>query len=289
MVFAIVGISGNVGGHTADFLLQEGKKVRGVVRDEKKGGPWKEKGVEIAIADLKDEAALTKAFTGVEGVFILVPPHVHSRAENLEIIRNLIHAITNAKVKKVVYLSSIGSHLSSGTGPIIKTHDLENEIFKVPISTAGLRAASFYENILSQLKGVQECAQYFSFYSNPDWSFAQVATKDIGRVAASTLSQEWDGHRIVDVYGPKKYSIHEVVKILSTILGKDVTTIVIPPENYFATYKSFGLPDVVAEALTEMHHGFNTGNLVFGGDKETEDFYGTVTYEEFFTGVLGKK
>ncbi len=52
MVFAIVGITGNVGGYTAEFLLQEGKKVRAVVRDEKKAEAWKNKCAEVAVAAL---------------------------------------------------------------------------------------------------------------------------------------------------------------------------------------------------------------------------------------------
>eukprot|EP01112_Ceratiomyxa_fruticulosa_P012538 TRINITY_DN3473_c0_g1_i7.p1 TRINITY_DN3473_c0_g1~~TRINITY_DN3473_c0_g1_i7.p1 ORF type:complete len:288 (+),score=47.42 TRINITY_DN3473_c0_g1_i7:185-1048(+) len=283
MVFAIVGITGNVGGHTADYLLSEGKKVRAVVRDEKKGEPWKAKGAEIVVADVNDEAALTKAFTGVEAVFLMLPPLIflpNWRAENLKIVHNYINAIKNAHVKKVVYLSSMGAHLPSGTGAIANSHDFETEIFKLDIPTAGVRGGSFFENSLQHLKAAEQYGQVYSYYLNPDVKLPFVATKDIGRAAANTLAEEWKGHRSIEVHGPKPYSINDVFKIISDILKKEIKIVPVPPENYHATFKAWGLPDEGAAALADMHHAIDSGHLTFEG--KGERFNGPTTYEEFF-------
>src|SRR3982074_3845356 len=74
-MYAITGITGKVGGAAASALLSAGHKVRAVVRDEDKGTPWSDLGCEVAIADMEDGEALTRAFTDVTGVFVLPPPN----------------------------------------------------------------------------------------------------------------------------------------------------------------------------------------------------------------------
>jgi len=74
-VFAVTGITGNVGGEVARNLLAAGQPVRGVVRDIGKGETWAKRGCELVEADINNMAALTSAFKGVDGVFVLVPPN----------------------------------------------------------------------------------------------------------------------------------------------------------------------------------------------------------------------
>ena len=72
-MFAVTGITGNVGGEVARNLLAAGQPVRGVVRDIGKGETWAKRGCELVEADINNVAALTSAFKGVDGVFVLVP------------------------------------------------------------------------------------------------------------------------------------------------------------------------------------------------------------------------
>src|SRR6202040_2262275 len=74
-MFAVTGITGNVGGEVACNLLAAGQPVRGVVRETRKGETWAKRGCELVEADINDAAALTAAFEGATGVFVLVPPN----------------------------------------------------------------------------------------------------------------------------------------------------------------------------------------------------------------------
>ena len=74
-MYAITGVTGNVGGAVARALLAGGHSVRAVVRNPEKGQVWKDQGCEIALATIEDEASLTVAFQGAEAVFVLVPPN----------------------------------------------------------------------------------------------------------------------------------------------------------------------------------------------------------------------
>src|SRR5437867_2721916 len=61
-MYAITGITGNVGSELARTLLAAGQRVRGIVRDAKKGEEWAARGCSIALATMEDTAALTSAF-----------------------------------------------------------------------------------------------------------------------------------------------------------------------------------------------------------------------------------
>ena len=65
-MYAITGITGRVGGITGRTLLNVGLPVRAVVRDATKGVAWKERGCQVALADMNDAPALTAAFTSRE-------------------------------------------------------------------------------------------------------------------------------------------------------------------------------------------------------------------------------
>ena len=67
-MYAVMGITGNVGGAVARTLLAKGEKVRGIVRNPERAAGWQKQGVELFKADYDDVDALTAAFTGVAGV-----------------------------------------------------------------------------------------------------------------------------------------------------------------------------------------------------------------------------
>src|SRR5207244_527511 len=73
-MYAIAGVTGHTGSIAAETLLAQGKPVRVIVRDAAKGAAWAKKGAEVAVASLDDVGALTKALTGVQGAFVLLPP-----------------------------------------------------------------------------------------------------------------------------------------------------------------------------------------------------------------------
>src|SRR5580692_1753996 len=74
VMYAITGITGKVGGGVARTLLSAGQPVRAVVRNADRGRSWSDLGCEVAMAEMEDGEALTRAFSGCKGVFVLPPP-----------------------------------------------------------------------------------------------------------------------------------------------------------------------------------------------------------------------
>ena len=79
-MFVVVGATGNTGSAVVETLLSRKQPVRIVARSADKGAAWKAKGAEIAVASLDDVSALTKAFEGAKGFYLLVPPNYGAAA-----------------------------------------------------------------------------------------------------------------------------------------------------------------------------------------------------------------
>src|SRR5438874_2043981 len=110
-MFVVTGATGHTGSVVAKTLLDQGKQVRVVVRDAKKGDEWKKRGAEVAVAELSDAAALARAFEGADGVYLLVPPNYGSStvlADQRRLVDGYADAIARANPRHVVLLSSIG-------------------------------------------------------------------------------------------------------------------------------------------------------------------------------------
>jgi hypothetical protein len=74
-MYAIMGITGQIGSVIGRTFLAAKQPVRAVVRDAGKGQVWADRGCEIALANIEDTASRTTAFRGAEGVFVLMPPN----------------------------------------------------------------------------------------------------------------------------------------------------------------------------------------------------------------------
>src|SRR5258705_11327282 len=111
-MYAITGITGQIGGVIARTRLAAKKPVRAVVRDAEKGKAWAARGCEGALATIEDSSSLAAAFDGAEAVFILVPPNFDPQPgfpEAQAIGVALRSALETARAARVVYLSTIGA------------------------------------------------------------------------------------------------------------------------------------------------------------------------------------
>jgi uncharacterized protein YbjT (DUF2867 family) len=288
-MYAIVGITGRVGGSTAETLLAAGKKVRGIVRDKAKAAHWAKQGVELVNGDFDDIAALIEAFRGSDGVFVMLPPYfapAPGYPETKNIVANIRSALLAAKPKKVVYLSSVGAQHQRGLGLITQSHILEEEMRTLPFPNAFIRAAWFLENYQWDVQPARERGE-IDLYLIPDRSISMVATQDIGELAAKTLQQEWNGNRVLELEGPEKYSPTDAVAAFSRLLGRPVTGRSIPRSDWHRLFVQQGTAEDRTTPRIEMLDGFNSGWIDFES-AGAERFKGKVTLEEVIKSLIAK-
>jgi uncharacterized protein YbjT (DUF2867 family) len=262
-MYAITGITGKVGGEAARRLLEAGQSVRAVLRDPKKGTEWQERGCEVAIADIADAAALTCAFSGAEGVFVMLPPIFDPTPgfpEAKAIISAVKAALLGARPAKVVVLSTIGAQAAQ-TNLLTQLSILEQELRSLPMPVAFLRAGWFMENTSYDVAPARDLGVIQSFLQPLDKPVPMVATEDIGRVAAELLQQEWIGARIVELEGPRRVTPLQLGETLSRLLGRPVTVEATPRSTWETLFRSQGMQNPLPRM--QMLDGFNEGWIDF--------------------------
>lgn len=282
MVYSIIGATGQVGGATARALLGAHYGVRAVVRNPAVAQAWTSRGAEVAIADLVDADALTRAFAGVDGAFVMTPPHLDVSdpfAPNREAIAALRTAILAAGVTHVVYLSSIGAQHDHGLGAIGKLHDLERAFADLPIASVAIRAGWFMENYKGLIAPARESGQIPSMLDPLDLAVPMIATEDIGKAAAELLLRGPKGRSVVELASRRPYSSNDVAHALASIVGRSVEAVTVPRERRLDVYRSWGLSNGGAASMSEMIDGFNSGWIAFEGGG-IERMYGETSLEE---------
>ena len=266
-MYAITGITGRVGGAIAENLLAQGEKIRAIVRNPEKAASWRDRGAEIAIADVDDPNALAAAFEGADGVFVMIPPNFAPSPgfpETRKTLESFHTALAKALPRKAVYLSSIGAEQTSGLGLITSLHLLEQTLGDLPISHAFLRAGWFMENHAWDVTTARSEGRIFSNLFPLDRKFSLVATADIGKAGADVLRQEWTGIRRIEVGGPEQYSPNDIARALSSALGRAVEAVAVPREQWTEFFISQGMPQGRTEPRAEMVDAFNSGWIHFG-------------------------
>jgi NAD(P)H dehydrogenase (quinone) len=263
-MFAVTGITGQVGGAVARALLGAGHDVRAVVRSEEKGVPWAALGCEVAVADNTDIEAMTKAFSGVEGVFVLMPPNYDPAPGFPQTVAAnvAVHAaLAAAQAPKVVVLSTVGAHVERAN-LLNNLRMTEAALRTLPMPVAFLRAAWFMENsswdLAAAKTGVVPC-----FLQPLNHPIPMIATADIGAVAADLLRETWSGARVVELEAPRRYTALEIAAGLSEAFGHPVRFDPVPRAGWEALFRSQGASHPVPRI--QMLDGFNDGWIDFEG------------------------
>ncbi|HEX4125493.1 MAG TPA: NmrA family NAD(P)-binding protein, partial [Tepidisphaeraceae bacterium] len=231
-MFAIMGITGRVGGMAAQRLLAGGAKVRGIVRDGKKAESWAARGVELAVADSTDSSGLAQAFTGVSGAFVMIPPFfapAEGFPETRAILNALAPALAQARPGRVVILSSVGAHLDHGLGLITQSHLFEQALRPLGLPIAAIRPAWFMENAAWDVGPARHSGEFQSFLGPLDRAIPMVATADIAQAVADVLAgRAWPDWRTIELAGPHTVSPNDIAAALGRALDKPVVARQIP-------------------------------------------------------------
>lgn len=285
-MFVVVGATGNTGSAVVETLLSKKQPVRVIVRSAEKGAGWKAKGAEVAVASLDDVSGLTKAFEGAKGVYLLVPPNYGAEAwleDQRARMDRAAEAVQKSDVPHVVFLSSVGGHISGGTGPIRAASYGEYALGCHAKRLTILRPCYFMDN-WAPVIGAAKAQGVLPTFIAPQAKIHMISTRDIGRIGAECLIAGGLGKQIVEMAGPEEYSPDQVASALGQVLGKPVKAQHAPLSAVVPTFKSFGFSDEAARLFEEMYTSFSTGAI--GYEHPAKLVRGTVTLHEALRGMV---
>ena len=264
-MFAITGATGNTGGVVAEKLLAGGARVRVIGRDAGRLERFVQKGAEAFPADITDAAALTRAFSGANAVYALIPPNISSndvRDYQERVSDALASALRQASVSNAVTLSSVGADKSEKVGPVIGLHNLEEKLNAIAgLNVIHLRAGYFMENLLPQVDVIRN----FGIVGGPvraDLPLPMIATRDIGAAAAELLTSGFSGKQSRELLGQRHVNYKEVTTVIGRSIGKpDLAYVLLPAQQLKPALMQMGMSSNMADLLLEMAEALNSGYM----------------------------
>jgi uncharacterized protein YbjT (DUF2867 family) len=265
-MYVVTGATGNTGSVVANELLAKGQQVRVIGRNESRLRPLAEAGAEPFVADLADQAALRRAFSGAKAVYAMIPPDMSQpdiSAYQSRVGEAIAGALEQTAVQYAVSLSSIGADKPDITGPVVGLHRFEQRLNRIPgLNVLHLRAGYFMENTLAQIGPVQALG-IAAGPLDPDLKVPMIFTGDIGMAAAGfLLGLEFTGQQTRELLGQRDLTMSEAAEIIGRAL--EFTKLVyrhMSAEQIRPSFLEMGMSPDMANLLLEMTDAMNSGYM----------------------------
>jgi uncharacterized protein YbjT (DUF2867 family) len=265
-MFAIVGATGKVGYSTISSLREAGAPVRAILRDEAKASQFLAMGCEVAVADLRNAEALSRAIGDAETVQIVLPPSLGAEdavGDMRRSIDSLAEALERARPNRVLAISDYGAHVAEWIGMPSVFRLFEERLRQLAMPTVLLRSAEHMEGWGLVIPVAAATGILPSLHHPVDMTFPTISAPDLGRIAADLLlrrSTDADV-RIVHAEGPRRYSSNDVADALTQLCGRAVTAEA-QPRSQWRDGLEWVLSSSAATLLIELYDAHNKGGLV---------------------------
>jgi uncharacterized protein YbjT (DUF2867 family) len=250
----VAGATGNTGSRVAAALLDQGRRVRALVRDEAKADGLREQGAEVAVVDLDRPETLSESLLErVSAVYFVT----WNGPSALQQSRNLLAAITKSgRAPHIVRLSGYGTPQSR---IISELTQCEADLKASGLPWTILEPTFFMQNLLMAAETVREQgAVYF------DWGAGRagmIDLRDVVDCAVAVLTGQAgavEGETFV-LTGPAAIGFADVAATLSRLTGRPVEYVPVPHEAASEAMVAMGVPEWIAAGYAELGAGFEQG------------------------------
>lgn len=260
MRIAVTTPYGNVGQHVAAMLVRAGVQPLLLAHSPSQLPPEIRAAADVVAVDQFDADAVVEATRGVDALFWVDPttggedPLAYYDLASTAVRR----AVTENRIGRVVFQSSIGAEIRSGAGEIDGLAATEIALAGTEADVTLLRCGFFFTNLELQLDDIR--AGRLQVILPLDQPLAWVAPRDIAEVAVTRLlSTEWSGHCVQAVHGPADLSWSQAVQIVSEAIGRPLDVERITDDAMRNLLRQAGMTDGLVEAVIGMSTGLRDG------------------------------
>jgi uncharacterized protein YbjT (DUF2867 family) len=263
----VTGASGTVGRTVLREVAKKAAKHRAMYRSAEEAAKAPA-GTEAVVADFAKKETLGPALRGVESVYLVCSP-IPELAQ-LESIR--VDACAEAGVKHVVLNSALGAGDYAKSFPSWH-RKVEDKLRASRLSWTILRPNSFHQNTtMYYAPSIRAQGVFYSSLGASRMSYVDV--RDVGSVAAKTLSGGEHAGKIYELNGPEALTATELAAKIGKAAGREVRYVDIPMEAQRKAMQEMDMPEWQVTALLDLQQYYLNGN---GGE-----------LDETLQGLLGR-
>lgn len=250
----VTGATGTTGGATVAALHAAGAPLRALVRTPSAyDAP---DGVEVAGGTFEDAASLDAALAGVDHAYLVGA----SSPQQVELETAFVDAAVRNGVQHLVRLSVIGADQPGIDALRFGAHHaaLEAVVRESGLGFTFLRPNGFMQNSLGFAETIASQSTFYSPMS-PAAKVSYVDARDIGAVAATALTEPGHLGAAYTLTGPEALSDDDIAARLTSVLGREITHVLVPVEAAREAMLGTGYPEWNVDGLAELFAFYETG------------------------------
>jgi uncharacterized protein YbjT (DUF2867 family) len=228
----VYGATGVQGSSIVRQLLQEGYRVRVLVRDPRKAQALHEAGAEVAVGSFGNLETLIAASKGVNAVVLQLPLEFSPAV--IQYGRNAIDAAKKAGVDLLIFNTSV---LVPDAVTNVKALELKREVetylYQSGLPAIVLRPTFYMENLAAPWSAptiVQKRTVAYPMTSN--FLASWITVEDLAAFVAQALKYPELSGSVFNVGGPEVLTGEDIAKRFSKYLGHEVSYYPIPLEQF---------------------------------------------------------
>lgn len=255
MKIVVTAPTGHVGSRVARLLVQAGVRPTLLARHPLRLDRALSEQANVIEADLSDADAVVRATQDADALLWVAPQTTDPSADPVawyaRLGANAARAVTENRIGRTVFLSSIGAEMRSGAGEIDGLARTEELLDATGATVLHLRCGMFFTNLLWEVDSIRQGVLKASMAL--DYAQPWVDPRDIGEIAATRLlSAGWSGRHVQAVHGPEDLTLSRVAEIISEVTGLRVRAETISVDTVRNSLRSAGLGDKQVEAIAGM-------------------------------------
>lgn len=309
MKILVTGGTGVIGEGVMPELLQRGHQVKLLSRhadDDAKQWP----GVEPRVGNVADAASLRGAADGCDAIVHIVgiasenPPEVTFQSVNVDGTRNMLAEGKRARVKRFVYVSSLGADTGESAYHRSK-REAEQLVEASGLEWTVVRPGNVYgpgDEVMSLILKMVRALPAVPVIDSGDQEFQPIWHEDLAKVLAAVVEHRDLGGQTLEAAGAEITTMNDVIERFREITGRSPLTVPVP-----SALAQFGVDENMLTMLKEKNVVRGRSAVAVLGIQPTpldeglrlladalkealpEDGFGSLEHKTFFAEIRGSR
>lgn len=223
----VTGVTGYIGGRLVGRLLEQGHRVRVLVRGNPgrlAGRPWIND-VEIAAGDVLDPETLPAAFENIDSAYYLIHSMSHNKKfsdRDVQAAENFARAAAGAGVARIIYLGGLGDPESALSEHLQSRQDTGEALRRFSVPVTEFRAGMVVGSGSLSFEMMRHLTERLPVMIAPRWVYTKtqpIAVRDVLNYLIDALDTPESAGAVIEIGGADVLSYAEMMLTYARIRG----------------------------------------------------------------------